>query len=111
MMVGDRPLSQPGFGGPALDPIDSACKKYKECLRFISILDRNFFSFEYFHEQFNGIKLFFFLSFEINLFLSCVKDKHGEECFPENPLNVISYELSTSPYTITCTDTTGSCER
>ena len=32
MMVGDRPLSSPGFGA-AVDPLDQVCKKYKDCVK------------------------------------------------------------------------------
>jgi hypothetical protein len=32
LMLGDRPMSDPGLGAP-VDQLDSVCKKYKDCLK------------------------------------------------------------------------------
>merc|ERR1712134_87416 len=32
LMLGDRPMSDPGLG-PPVDPLDNVCKKYKDCLK------------------------------------------------------------------------------
>ena len=32
MLLGDRPMSDPGHG-PPVDPLDSVCKAYKDCVK------------------------------------------------------------------------------
>ena len=45
LILGDRPMSDPGLG-PPVDALDNSCKQYKDCLKLCSIIIRKYLFFE-----------------------------------------------------------------